>query len=96
MGLGERLGGGGGGVSFPFGLSDVERVTCYKLDCITIDLICCDVEAGGKTWTLHEEGPDWAALMVSLATLPGFRTDWYAAVYLPPFERCETVAYLRS
>jgi hypothetical protein len=36
-------------------LNQVERVTFYKRDEITADLICCDVEIGGQVWTFHEE-----------------------------------------
>ena len=95
MGLGERLGGGGGYMILHFDLPDVERVIFYKLDRITIDLICCDVEADGKTWTFHEELEVWAALMSRLEALPGFRADWFAAVSKPAFALCETVAYKR-
>ena len=79
----------------PFELADIKRVLFYKLDRVTIDLICCDVEVDGKTWTFHEELEDWASLLSRLATLPGFRAEWFAAVSKPAFALCETVAYKR-
>jgi hypothetical protein len=74
-------------------LSDMDAVVFYKRDEITTDLICCDVEAAGRVWTFHEEAAGWKDLIAHLASLPGFRTDWYAEVVNPPFATNETVAY---
>ena len=62
----------------------------YKRDEITADLICCDVEIGGKVWTFHEEADGWLDLITHLSALPGFRVDWYEAVVSPPFATSET------
>lgn len=74
-------------------LSEVDAVVFYKRDEITTDLICCDVEVAGRIWTFHEETAGWKDLMAHLASLPGFRADWYAEVADPPFALSETVAY---
>jgi hypothetical protein len=76
-------------------LSDVEKVTFYKRDEFTSDLICCDVRAVGRTWTFHEEADGWAQLIDHLESLPGFRKDWFAAVSRPPFLTNKTVAFSR-
>lgn len=78
-----------------FSLSSVERVTFYKRDEITTDLICCEVVASGQIRTFHEEMPVWDALVARLAGLPGFRQDWFAAVSQPAFQPCEIVAFER-
>lgn len=76
-------------------LSDVEKVTFYKRDQFTTDLICCDVRAAGRTWTFNEEADGWALLIDRLESLPGFRKDWFAAVSRPPFALSKTVAFTR-
>jgi len=47
-------------------------------------------------WFFHEEAEGWEALISYLEQLPGFRSDWYQSVVLPPFAASETVAYKRS
>ncbi len=77
-------------------LADVDAVVFYKRDEITADLICCDVSVAGRLWFFHEEAPVWAALVAHLSNLPGFRTDWFAAVACPPFATSETIAFERG
>ena len=77
-------------------LGHVNKVTFYKRDEITTDLICCDVEIGDKVWTFHEELAGWDRLIDHLEELPGFRTDWFAAVSQPPFAVGETLAFARD
>jgi hypothetical protein len=74
-------------------LTDIAKVTFYKRDEITSDLICCDVVVAGTVWTFHEEQVGWDLLLQHLYKLPEFRTDWFAAVSQPPFATSETVAY---
>ena len=76
-----------------FTLDEVAKVTFYKRDEVTADLICCDVVVGGRIWTFHEDRSDWSALVQHLAKLPGFRGDWFDAVSQPPFATCEFVAF---
>lgn len=76
-----------------FALDEVTKVTFYKRDEVTTDLICCDVVVGERVWTFHEDSSDWSALVQRLAKLPGFQADWFDAVSLPPFVACEFVAF---
>ena len=76
-------------------LSEIERVTFYKRDELTADLICCEVCAANRDWFFHEEAKGWQLLLDHLAALPSFNDDWFAAVSQPPFERSETIAYER-
>jgi hypothetical protein len=77
-------------------LTDVGKVTFYKRDELTSDLICCDVAVGGKVWTFHEELVGWDILISHLQRLPGFSADWCAAASQPPFATSETVAFSRQ
>lgn len=77
-------------------LAEIETVTLFKRDEITADLICCEVEIGARTWLFHEEMAGWGVLIRHLEQLPGFRTDWFAAVSRPAFEPCVTVAFRRD
>jgi hypothetical protein len=76
-------------------LADIGKVTFYKRDEITSDLICCDVMVGEKVWTFHEELIGWDMLIEHLEWLPGFGGEWFAAVAQPPFATSETVAFSR-
>ena len=76
-------------------LSKINRVTFYKRDEITTDLICCDVETDGQTWTSHEEMKGWDDFIIHLQGFPDFRSDWYEKVVQPSFATSETVAYYR-
>lgn len=78
------------------GLDRIERVTFFKRDEFTTDLICCEVEIDGQVWFAHEEADGWDMLLHHLEKLPGFRSDWYAAVSQPPFAPSATVAYTKS
>ena len=77
-------------------LTDIAKVAFYKRDEITTDLICCDVTVDGQVQTFNEELVGWDLLLQHLYKLPSFRTDWYAAVSLPPFATSETVAFTRQ
>jgi hypothetical protein len=77
-------------------LSAIRKVTFYKRDEVTTDLICCDVEVGDEAWTFHEELVGWSLLVEHLQRLPGFASDWFAAVSQPPFAESKTVAFSRE
>lgn len=76
-------------------LDSIDKVTFYKRDGITTDLICCEVVTDDRLWTFHEEMPGWDALLAQVSGLPGFRRDWFAAVSQPAFAPCVTVAFVR-
>lgn len=76
-------------------LGDIGKVTFYKRDEITTDLICCDVTVGEKVWAFHEELVGWDMLIEHLRGLPSFRDDWFATVSQPAFAPSETVAFSR-
>ncbi|WP_205478878.1 hypothetical protein [Sphingomonas arenae] len=77
-------------------LSDIAKVTFYKRDELTTDLICVDVLVGEQMWTFHEELDGWEAVTGHLQQLPTFNGGWFAAVSQPPFKNSETVAFSRQ
>lgn len=77
-------------------LCAIKRVTFFKRDELTTDLICCAVEADEQVWFFHEEAEGWDGFVSYLAGLPGFKTDWHEAVVQPPFSPRETVAFVRA
>ena len=87
-------------MSLPFALADVRQVVAYKRDEITTDLICFDVvteESGGcRTWTFHEDQPEFEPVVAALSELPEFMTNWRERVVAPTFAPCETVVYARN
>ena len=76
-------------------LTGIDKVTFYKRDEITTDLICCELLFGDTTWSFHEEFVGWDSLIEHLSRLPGFLADWFAQVSQPPFETSEIVAFTR-
>ena len=76
-------------------LVEIDKVTFYKRDQVTTDLICCDVAIADKVWSFHEELPGWKLLIDHLHSLPNFRVDWFVSVSRPPFSTSETIAFCR-
>jgi hypothetical protein len=86
-------------MSLPFDLGAVSKVTFYKRDELTTDLICCDVETKAdkpQIWFNHEESETWQEWLGELAKLPGFDAGWHSKVSQPAFEPGATVAFERS
>lgn len=84
-------------MTMPFALPQVRKVTFYKRDEITADLICCEVEIDGtdRVFSNHEEAASWAEWVDELSKLPGFDNGWHAKVVQPAFAPSLTIAYER-
>ena len=80
--------------------TDIERITVFKRDIFTVDLIClCADFAGDKGLELDEDMPGWNALIDVLPKqLPGCkrREDWFSTVAYPPFAPNPTEIYRRE
>ena len=80
--------------------SEIDRLTVFKRDLFTVDLIClCADFAGDKEIELDEDMPGWNALIDVLPThLLGCkqREDWFATVAYPPFAPNPTEIYRRQ
>ena len=88
------------GKVFSLRWADIERITVFKRDMFTVDLIClCADFAGDKEIELDEDMPGWNALIDVLPThLLGCkqREDWFATVAYPPFAPNPTEIYRRQ
>lgn len=73
----------------------VRRVTFFKRDEVTTDLICCEVSCDNHHWVFHEEMDDWQSLLALLSTLPNFSENWYEQVSQPPFAPSQFIAFDR-
>ncbi len=76
-------------------------VTFFKIDELTTDLICCELEVTGlngvsSTRIFHEEGPEWESVLRLVARLPGFDHDWWTKVVHPAFAENRTVVFRRE
>lgn len=76
-------------------ITDVQKVTFYKRDELTTDLVCCDVRVAGKVWTFDEALVGWELLIEHLKGLSGFRSGALSAMCDPPLEVSESVAFER-
>lgn len=76
-------------------LAAIDKVTFFKRDEVTTDLICCEVQAFDRLWFFHEEAEGWDGMLRYLETLPGFQKNWYSSVVHPPFAPSETIAFSR-
>lgn len=92
-----------GGISVGLGevmlWSDVRRVTAFKRDELTTDLICLRLSGGDVSLEVNEEMSSWKELMREIAIhLPGAMTEdqILAAVVKPPFATTPTVVYDRG
>jgi hypothetical protein len=77
-------------------LDEIQKVTFFKRDELTTDLICCDIEGRERVWFFHEEAEGWDNLLRHLERLPNFKRHWYQEVVQPPLATCNTVAFSKS
>ena len=79
---------------------DVTRVTAFKRDLFSVDLVCLAFDAAdGRRVEVDEELPGWVELLDALPrALPGAlgREQVLGAVVQPPFATNETVVYSRG
>jgi hypothetical protein len=83
------------------GWREIRKITMYKRDEFTTDLICCDIEferfGVRRTYFVHEEVEGWNELVEAFADrLPGFFKDWWGVVAKPAFEPNITVVYVHQ
>ncbi len=80
-------------------LEKIEKVTFFKIDEFTSDLVCCDIvfsdDNGLQIIHLNEDRDDLARVDCYFASVEGYDKNWRENVILPPFEECEYVAFKR-
>ena len=77
--------------------SEIDKLTGYKFDQITIDVICLKIDAKEKTAIVTEDFKGWRDFMNTLLTkFAEIDKKWEEIIARPPFERNETVLYDRQ
>ena len=88
------------GIGQTLNLQEIVRVTVYKLDLYSYDLICCEIafedEGGEGSWTLDEQMDGFKLCMTWLEGLPDFESDWFWYVAFPAFETNPKVLFQRT
>ncbi len=86
-------------VLFRVDLDKVLKITAYKKDLITTDLVCFEIEvsedAGLQVWLIHEELQGFETVDRLFQKLPGYMPDWRDKVIQPAFAANETVIFDR-
>ena len=79
--------------------SEVEKVTVFKRDRMTVDEICMVLEvSGSQALEVNEEMPGWQELVQGLPTyLPGARLweEWFEKVAFPAFKTSPEIIFQR-
>jgi len=78
-------------------LDKICKITAFKMDLLTSDLICLEIESeDGTSFLVNEDMKGFSDLCKVLnKILPNIREDWYQAVVLPPFEPNVSVIWQR-
>lgn len=76
--------------------SAIERITAYKRDLMTYDLVCMDITYDNWMFTIHEECPGWYQFIKKTkAVFSGIPESWDVDIVLPAFETKWVVLYQR-
>ncbi len=78
--------------------SQIVSITAYKLDLLTYDMLCFDVEIEGRPphIRLTEEWPGFKELSDELESRFSFAEGWWDSVVKPAFKTNETRLYHRA
>ncbi|MFC4632491.1 hypothetical protein ACFO3O_01125 [Dokdonia ponticola] len=75
----------------------IDKITAYKVDLITIDEICFEIEHLNKSLLITEECVGWRVFLKELLEkFPLIDKEWEEKIVQPPFERNETELYIRN
>jgi hypothetical protein len=80
-----------------FEWKEIQRLTGFKIDKLTIDDICLKIESENNIFSVTEEFVGWRLFINQiLIEFPEIDKNWEGKVALPPFERKETELYKRK
>jgi len=80
-----------------FQWSEIEKLTGFKVDRLTIDDICLKTESNNKTAYATEEFEGWRNFINKLLNeFPQIDKKWEGIIAKPAFERKETELYNRN
>jgi hypothetical protein len=73
---------------------DVARITAFKRDLVTSDLICIEfVDADGRVYEVNEEVDGYQAVEDALVNRFHVEKDWRRHIALPAFQENRRVLY---
>ena|SRR5579884_889954 len=74
----------------------ITRVTAFKRDMLTFDLICLEFQSGGMIYEVNEEMPGFEEAVDKLGqSLPGIPANWLNEIADTPFDSTPTILYLK-
>ncbi len=77
--------------------SEIEKLTGFKMDRLTVDDICLKIEANEKESFTSEEFDGWRIFMNKMLNeFPQIDKNWEETITKPAFERNETVLYYQN
>ena len=78
--------------------SEIDRLTVFKRDLFTVDLICLFLElSDDRAVELDEDMEGWKPFIDAVPShLPGCKADWFSAVAFPAFAANPTEIYRRQ
>ncbi len=80
-----------------FQWSEIEKLTGFKVDRLTVDNICLKVESNNKTAFATEEFNGWRNFINKMLNeFPRIDKNWEGIIAKPAFERNETELYNRN
>lgn len=77
--------------------TDIESITAFKIDRITVDVICLRLVCNQKVIFISEEEKYWSSFVAEMEKqFPEINAEWWPKVAYPPFERNETIIFDRN
>jgi hypothetical protein len=77
--------------------SAIERITTYKRDLMTYDLVCMEITYDNRMFTIHEESLGWYQFIKrTKAVFPEIPESWDVDIVLPSFETNWKALYQRA
>lgn len=74
----------------------ITRITAYKRDLLTTDLLCLLIEADGAASEVNEEVPGFDVIDDALESELGVAPDWKRGVVFPAFHPNPAVIFPRD
>jgi len=77
--------------------SSIDKTIAYKVDLLTIDEMCIEIDYFDKRLLITEECKGWRVFLSELIIrIPTIDTEWEEKIIKPAFERNETELYNRN
>ena len=77
--------------------SSINKIIAYKVDLLTVDEICFEINYLNKRLIITEESDGWRVFLKQLIIrTPTIDSKWEEKLIQPSFERNETVLYSRD